>query len=238
MRTIGMLGGMSWESTTEYYRLANQLVRDRRGGLRSAPLLLHSVDFAEVAEMQRRGQWDDAGHYLAERAVGLETAGADVIVLCTNTMHIVADRIEAAVTVPFLHIVDVTAEAVRAAGLTRVGLLGTAFTMEQDFYADRMAERGVELVVPDADDRATVHRVIFDELVLGVLSEESRSAYLDVVARLADRGAQGVVLGCTEIELLLSPDDCPLPAFPTTRLHVEAAVAHALADDEVVAANG
>jgi aspartate racemase len=230
VRTIGMLGGMSWESTAEYYRLANRLVAERLGGLHSAQIVMQSVDFAPVEQMQVDGDWDAAGRLLADGARTLERAGADLLLLCTNTMHKVADAIDAAVDIPLLHIVDVTARAVQAAGLSRVGLLGTGFTMEQDFYRDRFEAHGPTLLVPDAGDRETVHRVIYDELCRGVVSAASRRRYQDVIRRLVDRGAEGIVLGCTEIELLIGPNDCPVPVFATTRLHVEAAVERALAD--------
>jgi aspartate racemase len=228
MRLIGMLGGMSWESTAEYYRLANELVRDRLGGLASARVLVHSVDFAEVERMQAAGEWDAAGELLASAAAGLEAGGAELLVLCTNTMHKVAGAIEAAVTIPFLHIGDVTGQAVRAAGVSRVGLLATAYTMEQDFLRDRLAAHGLTVIVPPAADRAVVHRVIYEELCLGVVTEPSRQAYREVIGRLVDAGAEGIILGCTEIELLVRPEDSPVPVFPTTRLHVEAAVNAAL----------
>ncbi|KRB42839.1 aspartate/glutamate racemase family protein [Terrabacter sp. Root181] len=231
MRLIGLLGGMSWESSAEYYRLANELVRERVGGLASARLLLHSVDFAEVERLQAEDRWDEAGVLLAAAAAGLEAGGAELIVLCTNTMHKVAPAIEEAVSIPLLHIGDVTAHAVRAAGLRRVGLLATAYTMEQGFLRERLAGHGLTVLVPDADDRALVHRVIYDELCLGVVTEESRQAYREVIARLVAAGAEGVVLGCTEIELLVDQSDSHVPVFPTTRLHVEAAVTAALAGD-------
>ena len=231
MRLIGLLGGMSWESSAEYYRLANELVRERVGGLASARLLLHSVDFAEVERLQAEDRWDEAGVLLAAAAAGLEAGGAELIVLCTNTMHKVAPAIEEAVSIPLLHIGDVTAHAVRAAGLRRVGLLATAYTMEQGFLRERLAGHGLTVLVPDADDRALVHRVIYDELCLGVVTEESRQAYREVIARLVAAGAEGVVLGCTEIELLVDQSDSDVPVFPTTRLHVEAAVTAALAGD-------
>jgi aspartate racemase len=223
-KMIGMLGGMSWESSAEYYRLANELVRERLGGFHSARLVLASVDFATIERLQVEDQWEEAGQLLAEVAMGLEAAGADVLLLCTNTMHRVADQVQAAVSVPLLHIVDITALAVQAAGLSVVGLLGTAYTMDQDFYRDRMARNGVRLIVPAADDCAEVHRVIFEELVLGVVRDESRRTYRDIIMRLVDQGAEGVVLGCTEIELLITAADSPVPVFPTTRLHVEAAL--------------
>jgi aspartate racemase len=227
VRLVGLLGGMSWESTAEYYRLANEVVRERVGGLASARVLLHSVDFAEVERMQATGEWDAAGTLLAEAASGLERGGAELLVLCTNTMHKVADAIEDAVSIPLLHIADVTADAVRAAGLSRVGLLATAYTMEQPFLRDRLAAHGLTVLVPGADDRAEVHRVIYEELCLGVVRDESRAAYREVIGRLAAAGAEGVVLGCTEVELLVGADDSPVPVFPTTRLHIEAALAAA-----------
>ena len=228
MRTIGLLGGMSWESSAEYYRLLNEGVRERLGGLHSARLVLASVDFAEVEQLQVTGAWDEAGDLLAARAAGLEAAGADLLLICTNTMHKVADQVQAAIGIPLLHLADATAAAVQRAGMTRVGLLGTAFTMEQAFYRDRLASHGIEVLVPDEPGRAVVHRVIYDELCQGVVREESRAAYQDVVAGLTERGAQGIVLGCTEIELLIGPEHVDVPLFPTTRLHVEAALEAAL----------
>jgi aspartate racemase len=228
-RVVGLLGGMSWESTAEYYRLANELVRERLGGLHSARLVLASVDFAEIERLQVAGDWNRAGSVLAGEAARLEAAGAELLVLCTNTMHIVADRVQAAVGIPLLHLADATAAAVRAAGLTTVGLLGTAFTMEQAFYRDRLAGQGLRVLVPEAADRAEVHRVIYEELCLGVVRAESRDSYRRVIERLVAAGAEGVVLGCTEIELLVGAPDSPVPVFPTTRLHVEAAITAALA---------
>ena len=228
-RVIGMLGGMSWESTAEYYRLANQLVRERLGGLHSARLVLNSVDFAEIERLQVAGDWQRAGSRLAEAAVRVQAAGAELLILCTNTMHKVADQVEAAVSIPLLHLADTTAAAVQAAGLSTVGLLGTAFTMEQDFYRDRLARHGLRVLVPQAADRAAVHRVIYDELCLGIVRDESRRVYREVIGRLVTAGAEGVVLGCTEIELLVTAADSPVPVFPTTRLHVEAAVTASLA---------
>jgi aspartate racemase len=228
MLMIGMLGGMSWESSAEYYRLANELVRDRLGDLHSARCLIYSVDFAEIEELQAAGRWDEAGKLLAAAAGRLEAAGADLLILCTNTMHKVAEQITSAIRIPLLHIADTTAIAVRAVGLRTVGLLGTAFTMEQDFYRDRLAAHGLTVLVPEADDRALVHSVIYEELCRGIVTESSRVAYLEVIDRLTAAGAQGVILGCTEIELLVSQDDSPIPVFPTTRLHVEAAVTRAL----------
>ncbi|MGN6753952.1 MAG: aspartate/glutamate racemase family protein [Intrasporangium sp.] len=229
MKRIGLIGGMSWESTAEYYRLINEDAARRLGGLHSAPIVMSSVDFAEIERLQMAGDWGAAGDLLAHEARCVAAAGADFLVLCTNTMHKVADRIEASVTVPFLHLADATAAAVQAEGVTRVGLLGTAFTMEQDFYRDRLAARGLEVVVPDEADRAKVHRVIYDELCHGVILPQSRQRYLDVIDRLVDRGVGGVILGCTEIELLIDPDaPSPVPLFPTTRIHAWAAVDLAL----------
>lgn len=228
MKMIGVLGGMSWESSLEWYQRANELVRHRRGGYHSARILLDSLDFAEIEALQATGDWAATGRILAARASALETAGAEVIVLCTNTMHIVADDIEAAIGVPFLHIVDTTAAAITVAGLDTVGLLGTAFTMEQDFYRDRLARHGIRALVPEEDDRRTVHDIIYGELVHGVVTSASRAHYRAVIQRLVDAGATGIILGCTEIELLVSQDDSPVPVFPTTALHVEAAVDVAL----------
>ena len=229
MLTIGMLGGMSWESSAEYYRLANELVRERLGGLHSASLVLTSLDFADVERLQVSGRWEEAGRLLAEAARGVEAAGADLLLLCTNTMHQVADQVQDAVSIPLLHLADATADAVGRDGLDAVGLLGTAFTMERRFYRDRLASHGLRVLVPGAADRAEVHRVIYEELVLGVVREDSRRAYREVIERLVAEGAQGIVLGCTEIELLIGAEDSPVPVYPTTRLHVQAAVEAALA---------
>ncbi len=228
MRKVGLLGGMSWESTALYYRLVNEEVRSRLGGFHSARLVLASVDFAEIEAMQAAGDWAAAAALLADEAATLQAAGAECLVLCTNTMHKVAAEIEAAVDIPLLHLADVTAGAVRRDGLGRVALLGTRFTMEQPFYADRLRSHGIEVLVPEGDDRTLVHDVIYDELVLGVVREESRAAYVDVVRRLVAQGAGGVVLGCTEIELLIGPEDVAVPVFATTRLHAQAAVDFAL----------
>ena len=229
MQRIGLIGGMSWESTAEYYRLLNRLVAERLGGLHSADLVLASVDFATVEEMQAAGRWDEAGALLAREAVALAAAGAAFLVLCTNTMHKVADEIEASVDIPLLHLGDATAAAVRGAGVHRVGLLGTRFTMEQTFYRDRLASHGLEVVVPEAADRAVVDRVIYDELCLGVVREESRAEYERIIDSLVASGCGGVILGCTEIELLIDPSDASaVPLFATTRLHCEAAVERSL----------
>ena len=228
MKTIGLLGGMSWESTAEYYRLANEFVRDRLGGLHSADCVIRSVDFAEIERLQVAGEWEAAGRILASEARGLEAAGADLVVLCTNTMHKVAGAIEAAITVPFVHIAETTASAILSEGATTVGLLATRFTMEQAFYVDRLAARGITAVVPNEADREIVHRIIYDELCLGIIRDESRAQYQRIMAGLVAQGVQGMIYGCTEIELLVGPGDTTVPVFPTTRLHIEAAVELAL----------
>lgn len=229
MRRLGLLGGMSWESSIEYERLINQGVRARRGGTASADLVIRSYDFAAIEALQQAGQWDEAGRVLAADARLLEAAGAEIIVLCTNTMHRVAPAIEAAIGGTFLHLADATAAAVQAAGVGTVGLLGTRYTMEQDFYRGRLADQGLEVLVPDEPDRTLVHNVIFDELVQGHVEAGSRAAYLEVIDRLVQRGAAGIIAGCTEIELLVGPGDVAVPYFPTTRIHAEAAVTAALA---------
>ena len=229
MKTIGLLGGMSWESSIEYERVINTEVRRRLGGTHSADLLIRSYDFHEVEALQEAGDWDAAGALLAGDAAALEAAGADLILLCTNTMHIVAPAIEAAIGVPFLHLADATADAVIAAGVEQVALLGTRYTMEQPFYRDRLAARGLDVRVPDEPDRTMIHNVIFDELVQGQIVAESKAAYLAAIERLTAAGAQGVIAGCTEIELLVQAEDLTLPYFPTAMLHALAAVDAALA---------
>ncbi|TVR05516.1 MAG: aspartate/glutamate racemase family protein [Spirochaetaceae bacterium] len=229
MRTIGLIGGMSWESTLEYYRLINQGVAKRLGGLHSARCLLYSVDFAEIEQLQTAGDWDTAATILADAAARLERGGADFIVLCTNTMHIVADAITAAVSVPLLHIADATADAIRAAGIRTVGLLGTRFTMEQEFYLGRLRDtHRLTVVVPEASDRELVHSVIYTELCRGEIRPQSRTDYVAVIDRMSAAGAEGIILGCTEIGLLIRPADSRLPLFDTTRIHADAAVAGAL----------
>jgi len=228
MRTIGLIGGMSWESSAEYYRLINQRVRDRLGPLRSAQVLMYSVDFGPVEQAQHAGRWDDAALILEDAARRLEAGGADCVVLCTNTMHLVAPRIEAAVSIPFLHIADATATAALEAGTLTVGLLGTAFTMEQDFLKSRLAAQGLNVLVPDADERKAVHRIIYEELCVGVISDASRQVYQRVIQALAARGAQAIILGCTEICLLIQPEHSALPLLDTTALHAQAAVGFAL----------
>ena len=228
MKTLGLIGGMSWESTIPYYRILNERVRQRLGGLHSAKLVLHSVDFAEIEALQRADDWDAAAAILADAARGLRAAGADAIVVCTNTMHLVAPQIEAAVDLPLLHIADATAARIRAAGLSRVALLGTRFTMARDFYRRRIEAAGIEVIVPEAAQREIVHRVIYEELCLGHILDDSRDAYRAIIDDLVARGAQGVILGCTEIGLLVGEGDAAVPLFDTTRIHAEAAADWAL----------
>ena len=230
MKTIGLLGGMSWESSIEYERMINEAVRAKLGGVHSADLVIRSYDFARIEELQSSGDWDGAGRLLASDAVALERAGAQIIVLCTNTMHVVAPAIEAAITGRFLHLADTTADSVVEAGVERVALLGTRYTMEQDFYRGRLEQHGLDVLIPDEPDRSLVHDVIYDELVQGRIEERSRVGYLGVIDRLLERGATGIIAGCTEIELLVGSDDVDVPYFPTTRLHAEAAAALALGD--------
>jgi aspartate racemase len=224
MKRIGLLGGMSWESTAEYYRLVNELVAERLGGLHSADCIVRSVDFAEIEVLQREDRWEQAATRLADEARALEDAGAELLVLCTNTMHKLAPEIGRAISIPFVHIADTTADAVKEANLTRVGLLATAYTMEQEFYVGRLREHGLEVRVPGAADRRIVHDVIYDELCRGIVNEASRDEYRRIMQTLAGEGAQGILLGCTEIDLLVGQDDSPVPVFDTTRLHAERAV--------------
>lgn len=228
MKTIGLIGGMSWESTVTYYAMINEAIRARLGGLHSAKILLYSVEFAEIERLQHEGRWDDAGALLADVARRLESAGADFLVICTNTMHLVAPRIEAAVKIPLLHIADPTAAEVQRRGIATVGLLGTRFTMEKDFYRTRLERAGLRVITPAEGDRELVHRVIYDELCLGRIEEPSRDAYQEVIARLVAAGAEGIILGCTEIGLLVRPEDAPVPLFDTTALHAHAAAEMAL----------
>jgi aspartate racemase len=231
MKMIGLLGGMSWESSAEYYRLVNEQAKARLGGLHSARCVLYSVDFAEIEQLQQQGDWDTAGEVLAQAAHQLEQAGAELLVVCTNTMHRVAAAIQKRIAIPLLHIADPTAEAIIEAKIRTVGLLGTRFTMEQDFYRGRLVERyHLNVLIPDAPDRETIHRIIYEELCLGQILPASRAAYQTVIGRLVEAGAEGIILGCTEIGLLISEQDSPVPLFDTTRLHAAAAVAMALAE--------
>jgi len=232
MKTIGLIGGMSWESSLEYYRLINQGVKAHLGALHSAQSLMYSVDFEAVEALQHAGDWDRLGEVMAEAAQRLERGGADFVVICTNTMHKMADEVAQAIQIPLLHIADATAHAVKAEGLDVVGLLGTSYTMEQDFYRGRLEEKyGLKVLVPDEAERAIVHQVIFDELVQGVIRPESKASYIEVMQGLTEQGAQGIILGCTEIPLLVKSGDVSVPLFDTTEIHAQAAVAEALRDN-------
>jgi aspartate racemase len=228
MKTIGLLGGMSWESTELYYRLINQKTRDTLGGLHSAPIAMVSVDFHDIERLQQADDWAAAAAVLAGHARQVEAAGADLLLICTNTMHKVADEVQAAIGIPLLHLADATAARVRAAGIDTIGLLGTRFTMEQDFYRGRLERHGLTVIVPPEEDRAIIHRVIFDELCLGRVLDESRAEYVRIIAALEAAGAQGVIEGCTEIGMLVQQAHTPVPMFDTTMIHAEAAVAEAL----------
>ncbi|MFN3475874.1 MAG: aspartate/glutamate racemase family protein [Blastomonas sp.] len=230
MRTIGLLGGMSWESSAHYYRLINEEARRRLGGSHSAPSVMVSVDFAAIEALQHAGDWDTLTARMIDAALQAERGGAELLVICTNTMHLMADAVQAAISIPLLHIADPVGRAIAAQRLTRVGLLGTAFTMEQPFLRDRLQrEFGLEVITPDSKDRSDVHRIIYDELVRGVVTEPSRALYRAIMQRLADQGAPAIILGCTEIMLLVGQEDSPVPLFDTTTLHALAAVDAALA---------
>jgi aspartate racemase len=230
LKTIGLIGGMSWESTVPYYRQVNETVKQHLGGLHSAKVVLYSVDFHEVERLQHAGDWDAAGVMLANAARSLQAAGADFLVLCTNTMHKVAPAIEAAVSIPLFHIADPTAEEIKRAGYTKIGLLGTRFTMEQAFYKERLRERhGLDVVVPEQADRDIVHRIIYEELCLGSIVDASRDEYRRIIAELVAQGAQAIILGCTEISLLVAQQDTPVPLFDTTGIHARKAAEWALA---------
>lgn len=229
MRTIGLIGGMSWESSIEYYRIINQKVREELGGTHSAKCVMVSVDFAEIEILQHEGRWQEATQLLIDAAIHLEAAGADFIVLCTNTMHKMAEDIQKNTSIPFLHIADATAQKVKSSGISTIGLLGTRFTMEEDFYKGRLSRNfGLKVVVPEENDRNKIHHVIYDELVKGVIRPESKREFLKVIDKLIAAGAHGVILGCTEIGLLVKEGDCRVPVFDTTRIHAEASVVFAL----------
>ncbi|MDO9109643.1 MAG: aspartate/glutamate racemase family protein [Desulfatirhabdiaceae bacterium] len=231
MKTIGLIGGMSWESSLEYYRIVNETAKAKLGGLHSAKSIMYSVDFAEIERLQHQSRWQEAAHVLIDAAKSIENSGADFIVLCTNTMHKVAEEIQAHINIPFLHIADATARQITDSGIKKVGLLGTRFTMEEDFYKSRLTEKfGLEVIIPDADAREVVHRVIYDELVVGKIRQDSRERYLYIIQQLVDGGAEGIILGCTEIGLLVHQGDCRVPLFDTTRIHAVAAVEYALAE--------
>ncbi|MGF1457568.1 MAG: aspartate/glutamate racemase family protein [Leptolyngbyaceae cyanobacterium] len=230
MKTIGLIGGMSWESSLAYYRIINETTKQRLGGWHSAKSILYSVDFAEIEALQHQHQWSAAAQVMVTAAQSLERAGADCVLLCTNTMHKLAPDIAANINIPFLHIVDATAARVQAGKLQTVGLLGTRFTMEQDFYRGRLTQNhGLSVVIPEAGDRTLVHDIIYQELCLGIVNPDSRQRLTEVIMRLIAQGAEGIILGCTELELLVRSDDATVPLFPTTQIHAEAAVTHALA---------
>jgi aspartate racemase len=231
MKTIGLIGGMSWESTIPYYRIINETVREKLGGFHSAKLVLYSVDFHEIEQLQSSGAWEESGRVLAQAARSLQAAGADLLVLCTNTMHKVAEAIEKAVSIPLLHIADPTAQEIKQARLTKIGLLGTRFTMEQEFYRGKLCDQHhLDVLIPDDADRGIVHRIIYDELCMGLVRDESRVEYGRIIQRLVNEGAQGVILGCTEISMLVGPSDSPVPLFDTTSLHARKAAEWALAE--------
>jgi aspartate racemase len=229
MKTIGLIGGMSWESSIEYYRIINETTRHKLGGLHSAKSVMYSVDFAEIEVLQHQNRWQDAANLMITAAHNLERAGADFIVLCTNTMHKLADEIEASLQVPFLHIADATAEKIQSSGIQKIGLLGTRFTMEQEFYRGRLVDKhGLEVFIPKDNEREVVHQIIYQELCLGIINPESRKQYIEIINRLIESGAEGIILGCTEIEQLVRPEHVPVKLFPTTRIHAEAAVEKAI----------
>lgn len=228
MKTIGLIGGMSWESSVEYYRILNEEVRNRLGGLHSAKCILFSVDFNEIEHYQVTGDWEGAGKVLGDAAQSLEKAGADMIVLCTNTMHKVIGYIEGQVNLPILHIADATATQIQQAGISKVGLLGTNYTMEQDFYKSRIESTGINILIPNQEDRKVINQVIFEELCLGTIQQSSREYYKKVIQQLVDEGAEGIILGCTEIGLLVRPEDADVPLFDTTVIHAVEAINRAL----------
>jgi len=229
MKTIGLLGGMSWESSLEYYRIINELIQAKLGELHSAQCVMYSVDFDPYEKWMRQGNWDHIGNELTELAKKMENAGADVLIICTNTMHKLVPVIESHISIPILHIADATANSIKEQGLTKVGLLGTRFTMEEDFYAGRLKEKhGIEVIIPNPEDRTQIDRIIFEELVKGIITQESRDIYLRIIQELQQKGAQGVILGCTEIPLLIKQADSPIPVFDTTQLHAEYAIKEVL----------
>ena len=219
MKTIGLIGGMSWESTVTYYQIVNETIKRELGGLHSAKVLLYSVDFAEIEKYQANGEWDKSADVLSDAAVNLEKAGADYIVICTNTMHKVVPQIQQKISIPILHIAEATADELKVRGISKVGLLGTKYTMTQDFYKNKLTEAGIEVVIPDEEGVETVNDIIYNELCLGIISEESKKKYLKIITGLEELGAQGVILGCTEIGLLIQQKDTRLPVFDTTQIH-------------------
>jgi aspartate racemase len=231
MKTIGLIGGMSWESSAEYYKIINETVKKRLGGLHSATLIMYSVDFEDIEKLQHAGEWDKATEFMVDAAQKVERGGADFVLICTNTMHKMADEVQHALNIPLLHIADATAAEIKAHNMNRVGLLGTRFTMEEDFYKKRLQENhGITTIIPEGDERTIVHDIIYDELCCGEIRESSRETYKIIIEHLIKRGAEGIILGCTEIPLLVSQKDSPVPVFDTTRIHAEAAVTLALTD--------
>ncbi len=229
MKTIGLLGGMSWESTAEYYRLINTTIKEHIGGLHSAKLVLYSIDFAEIEILQQQGNWQKAGQLLTDAAQTIEKAGADFLLICTNTMHIVADTIAQNIHIPIIHIADATGDALVNQGIKQVGLLGTAFTMEKDFYKNRLINQyGLQVITPDSADREKVHNIIYDELCAGIINQSSKETYLSILDKLVENGAQAIILGCTEIGMLIKQSDTSIPLFDTTLIHAEKAVTLAL----------
>lgn len=228
MKTIGLLGGMSWESSLNYYRLINQEIKSRLGGFHSAKLIMHSVDFAEIEALQRRDDWDASAKILCDAATGLQAAGADCVLIGANTMHIVAPQIEQTVDIPLIHIADATAQAILAQNMTKIGLLGTAYTMQKNFFKDRLAQHGIETIVPAKEEQEQVHRIIFEELCQGIINPDSKQAYLNCIDNLINQGAQGIILGCTEIGLLIDNNDTSAALFDTTIIHTNAAIDFAL----------
>jgi aspartate racemase len=232
MKTIGLIGGMSWESSLLYYQIINQRVKEKLGGHHSAKSLMYSVDFQEIKTLQHQGKWDEATKIMIDSAHKLESGGADLIVICTNTMHKMAKEVEESVSIPLLHIADSTANEIVKDGITKVALLGTAFTMEQDFYKGRLIERfGLDVIVPNETERMIIHDIIYQELCLGIIKEESKQSYLKIINSLSKQGAEAIILGCTEITLLISQENCSIPVYDTTRLHAEYAVDFALKED-------
>ena len=232
MKTIGMIGGMSWESSIEYYRIINETVRTELGGLHSAKSIMVSVEFAEIEALQHQDRWDEAAQILIAAAHSLESGGAAFAIICTNTMHKLYDKIQKSVRIPLLHIADATAQLIKAQGIQKIALLGTRFTMEENFYKERLIENyGLDVIIPGAQDREIVHRIIYDELCAGIVQLDSKQKYADIIRRLAKEGAAGIILGCTEIGLLVKQEDSPVPLFDTTEIHARAAVKYALVDE-------
>ena len=229
MKTIGLIGGMSWESSVEYYKIINEAVRAKLGGLHSAKCIMVSVDFAEIEPLQHQGRWDEATQILIAASKSVEAGGADFVTFCTNTMHKVADEVQKHLRIPILHIADATAQAIKTEGLKKVGLLGTRFTMEEDFYKGRLSQKHyLEILIPNVEDREVVHRIIYDELCMGETKTSSKKKYMDIIDRLVKKGVEGIILGCTEIGLLVKKEDTRVPLFDTTKIHAMAAVEYAL----------